>query len=64
MEQVVLCSFSYFLPLVPTYAGACSPPKLAPRYADKGRMNTICSDFPVSLLSLLGAVDHVAVATS
>ncbi len=46
-------SFSYFLPLAPTYvvqAGACTP-------ADTllcGRARAIYSNFPVSLLSLLG----------
>jgi hypothetical protein len=37
-------------------AGWRSPPKPAPRYANQAAIN---SNFPVSLLSLLGGVDHV-----
>jgi hypothetical protein len=45
-------------------AGRRSPPKPAPRYANQGRARTIYSDFPVSLLSLLGGVDRVMLRLS
>ncbi len=56
--------FWHWRQLMLVQAGRRSPPKPAPCYANQGRAHTIYSNFPVSLLSLLGGVDHVMLQLS